>query len=348
MVDSYYNFGLPDEITKKMSDPVQCCLAGKYMNCPENNARFDLTKCNYYMAQRCASNWDDKCDLYLQQNIEPSFLEQVIKYKYCILDESDPNNKCIKVCEPFNNSAPYSPLVCSYYGSKFLPRDSKLFDLAGDFSATAKLRDTSPVKYTDCAVTCNNFKEIPSNDKVLDLCLRDGNCSSVLQHMAIYAKVNNIPVNHEGFKKFMNSYVNLPTKYVSAAPILPPPVLQSSYMNIKPQPLDMINTERQLNTVENPSMVNERPVVGQGVPVYELENIAYEPKTAKTIPVQLSQQELEKIPTSMSSCYDKSSSSYKDEDRYEKNQGDSGCSILIIIALLMIIIYLIYKNNKNN
>jgi hypothetical protein len=167
--------------------------------------------------------------------------------------------------------------------------------------------------------------------------------------MAIYAKVNNIPVNHEGFKKFMNSYVNLPTKYVSAAPILPPPVLQSSYMNIKPQPLDMINTERQLNTVENPSMVNERPVVGQGVPVYELENIAYEPKTAKTIPVQLSQQELEKIPTSMSgSCYDKSSSSYKDEDRYEKNQGDSSCSILIIIALLMIIIYLIYKNNKNN
>jgi hypothetical protein len=119
-------------------------------------------------------------------------------------------------------------------------------------------------------------------------------------------------------------------------------------MNIKPQPLDMINTERQLNTVENPSMVNERPVVGQGVPVYELENIAYEPKTAKTIPVQLSQQELEKIPTSMSSCYDKSSSSYKDEDRYEKNQGDNGCSILIIIALLMIIVYLIYKNNKNN
>lgn len=346
MVDSYYNFGLPDEITKKMSDPVQCCLAGKYMNCPENNARFDLTKCNYYMAQRCASNWDDKCDLFLKQNIEPTFLEQVIKYKYCILDESDPNNKCVKVCEPFNNAAPYSPQVCTYYGSKFLPRDTKLYDLAGDFSATAKLRDTSPVKYTDCAVTCNNFREIPKNDKILDLCLKDGTCSTVLQHMAIYAKVNNIPVNHEGFKKFMNAYVNVPTKYVSSAPILPPPVNQSAYMNIKPQPMDTINTEQQLNTVQNPSMVNQRPVVGQGVPVFELENIAYEPMTAKTIPVQLSQQELERIPTSMPQCY-QSSSSYNDEDRYKEKKSECGSTTtLLIIMLLAIIFYLLYKNNK--
>jgi hypothetical protein len=144
----------------------------------------------------------------------------------------------------------------------------------------------------------------------------------------------------------MNAYVNVPTKYVSSAPILPPPVKQSAYMNISPQPMDTINTEQQLNTVQNPSMVNQRPVVGQGVPVFELENIAYEPMTAKTIPVQLSEQELERIPTSMPPCY-QSSSSYNDEDRYKENKSE-GCStmMLLIIMLLAVICYLLYKNNK--
>lgn len=213
---NYYKFGINTPVEKSFSDPVQCCLAGRYLNCPENSQRFDATMCNNYMVQRCAKNFDDKCDLFLKQNYERdsvrnygdfTFVEEMAAWKYCTLDKSDPNAKCVQLCEPFNPAAQTSPTVCSIYGTEIFRKDNKLYDIAGDFNATAKLNNTSPIKISKCPIVCDGVKKVEKDDKIMNLCLATGKCQSVLQNLAKYVVEKNIPVENEGFKKWMDFYM---------------------------------------------------------------------------------------------------------------------------------------------
>ena len=73
MSDYFEKYGGKNPITEKNADPVQCCLEGSYLNCPENPWRFEKGLCQNFMGQRCARGWDKYCDLYLDQQSTADF-----------------------------------------------------------------------------------------------------------------------------------------------------------------------------------------------------------------------------------------------------------------------------------
>lgn len=220
MSNGYFEFGVNKPIETKFTDPVDLCLANNFFNLKDNPlVQGDATLCNNYMVQRCAKGWDDKCKLFFNQNIDPTFLLEVAKYKYCTLD---PKSNCWEVCKPMNPLAQSSPNVCKVYGNQFYVKDSELYDLAGNFSLTSKLRNTSPVTFTKCPVLCQGVEKIEAKDPVMDACLATGQCQEVLQNLAIYASENNLPVAHEKFREFMNSYIMNKAPIVPANEVAPP------------------------------------------------------------------------------------------------------------------------------
>lgn len=226
---NYYDFGLNEPVEKKYLDPVDSCLAGKLFK-TDNPLRFQATLCNDYMSQRCAKNWDDKCQLFFEQSVgdstkydvknfgDKTFLEDVARNKYCTLDQNDPNAKCYQICEPWNPIAQTSPEVCKTYGSVVYQDNSYLQDIAGDFPATAKLRTSSPIKISKCPVLCEGVNKIEKDDPVIKRCLENGQCQDVLQNLAIYAYEKNLPVENIEFKKFMDSFITAPPKPSTAVP----------------------------------------------------------------------------------------------------------------------------------
>jgi hypothetical protein len=221
MDNSYYKFGINQPVPKDVSDPVQSCLVNSKYFSTANPLRFDAELCGNFMTQRCASKWDDKCDEFLKQSADkyvpfnvgslpPSeFIEIVARKKYCMLDKDDPNAKCVELCEPMNPVDQTSVQVCSIYGTEIYQDQQHLQDIAGDFPATAKLRNVSPIKITKCPVLCNGVDKIEKDDKVIDMCLTTGRCMDVMQQLAEYAKKNNITVDNEKFKKYMEYYTAL-------------------------------------------------------------------------------------------------------------------------------------------
>lgn len=204
-MSGYFDFGVNEPIEKKFTDPVDLCLANNFFNLKDNPlVQGDATLCNDYMVQRCAKNWDGKCKLFHEQRIDPTFLLEVAKYKYCSLD---PNSNCWQVCKPMNPLAQYSPNVCKVYGNQFYAKDSELYDVAGNFSLTSELRTTSPLTFTKCPVLCQGVDKIAKDDPVIDECFKTGKCQEVLQNLAIYASEKNIPVENEKFRDFMNNYI---------------------------------------------------------------------------------------------------------------------------------------------
>ena len=204
-MSGYYDFGVNKPIEAKYEDPVDLCLANNFFKLKDNPlVQGDATLCNDFMVQRCAAKWDDKCKLFLDQYIDPTFMQEVAKYKYCTLD---PNSNCWQVCKPMNPLAQYSPNVCKVYGNQFYMKDSELYDLAGNFSLTSKLRNTSPLTFTKCPVLCQGIDKIEKDDPVMDECFKTGKCQEVLQNLAIYASEKNIPVENAKFKDFMNNYI---------------------------------------------------------------------------------------------------------------------------------------------
>lgn len=221
MENQYYKFGLNKPVPLDVSDPVDCCIGNKYMNCPQNPLRYDNLMCNNFMIQRCAKNWDSKCTQYLKESVQPylpknlnvlppdAILEEIARTKYCMLDKSDPNAKCVELCEPLNPVDQTSAQVCSIYGTEIFQDDSLLKDIAGDFPATAKLRNTSRVRIGECPIICTGVDKIQKDDPVIDMCLSTGKCADVMQQLADYANKNNIPVENEKFKNFMDYYTSL-------------------------------------------------------------------------------------------------------------------------------------------
>jgi hypothetical protein len=204
-MSGYYDFGVNEPKEKKFTDPVDLCLANNFFNLKDNPlVQGDATLCNDYMVQRCAAKWDDKCKLFLDQYIDPTFMLEVAKYKYCGLD---PNSNCWQVCKPMNPLAQYSPTVCKVYGNQFYAKNSELYDVAGNFSLTSELRTTSPLTFTKCPVLCQGVDKIEKDDPVIDECFKTGKCQEVLQNLAIYASEKNIPVENAKFKDFMNNYI---------------------------------------------------------------------------------------------------------------------------------------------
>lgn len=214
--DDYSKFGksYPDFPTEP--DPVTCCLPGNFMTC-HPTAQMGL--CPEYMSQRCAQNWDDKCDLYL--NSTPKIREFVLKTadkKFCKLA---PNSACDIKCQPFNPIAQDSPQVCTYVGDETLIDPSRVEDIGYYWPVTI-----SPYYMGKCERDCTMQSQIDINDPVIDNCLNYRLCADTLT--SICKVMDNTKILHPGLKTFCDK---LPPTWPSD-----PPTVSTSLFSISSTP----------------------------------------------------------------------------------------------------------------
>jgi hypothetical protein len=172
----FATFGKPFTNNNPETDPGQCCLPGSFLNCP---MVADLNACPKYMADKCASKWDNTCDLYVN-NIETenkfqNFIRNVADKKFCRLADG---SSCKKVCQSFNpitndNSHQY----CEYWGNEVLKNTRDSIDVG--LNNTINI---SPDYMGKCQKTCDLLKpdEITNNDYIVNTCLKFGFCNDIL------------------------------------------------------------------------------------------------------------------------------------------------------------------------
>lgn len=111
------------------SDPADCCVSDNRFNCGDSSP-FNgphSSACRQYMAQRCALNWDEKCDA-LAQNCDshvpgegtPLYTKEGDRLIYNTLLAryfyTPENCDCVKVCTLFDDQKPNGPVMCKYEG----------------------------------------------------------------------------------------------------------------------------------------------------------------------------------------------------------------------------------------
>lgn len=222
-MDKNYNPYILEENTSSnlevdSKDPVNCCLDGNFLDCPENPYRFKKDTCPEYMAQRCARNFDDKCDLFLKQLDDKDlnstdgglFIRKVAEHKYCRLDTEDPEAHCATVCEQVNPLAPAgSATVCRTIGASIFRDPEQLYNLSKDFAQTANLESTAPVKYGKCPKVCDilNLNDFSNSDKVLNECLDRGVCQDIMMDLSKNIVKNNIQFSNDRLNNYINQYI---------------------------------------------------------------------------------------------------------------------------------------------
>ena len=60
--NEYAEFGKPYAAFPETEDPFDKCLPGNWVSNPKTA---QLSLCQPYASQRCANNWDESCDIYL-------------------------------------------------------------------------------------------------------------------------------------------------------------------------------------------------------------------------------------------------------------------------------------------
>lgn len=192
----YSDFGKP--YSPIDNDPVDCCLPGSFMDCPKVA---DLGLCPSFMAQRCAKNWDKKCNMYadsLDTVKQRDFIRSTAGKKYCQLS---PDSSCSKMCQPFDPIAQDSPQVCQYVGNEVLKNSNDSVDIGWYYPV-----NISPDYMGTCQQTCNvvNPSDIIPSDPVINNCLKYGYCNDILTNICQLAGDNNIKITHPELISFCN------------------------------------------------------------------------------------------------------------------------------------------------
>lgn len=196
--DSYSDFGAPYKSYPIISDPVDVCLPGSYMN-PERSSDLDLNNCPIYMSQRCAVSWDDKCDLYINSLDDPvllrNFLRDTAGKKFCRLN---PDSTCKTLCQPFNPIAQESPSVCSNVGKDVLKNANDDIDIGWYLPVNMSPDYMS----SSCSQTCDKvgISAVNPNDVVVTACLKYGFCNDILTNMCQLS--NGTTSSHAGLQRF--------------------------------------------------------------------------------------------------------------------------------------------------
>ena len=202
-------------ISLREADPVNCCLDGYFFNCPENPMRFEKGMCNDYMAQRCARNWDNYCDLFLEQvdskdvngKASGDFLAKAAEFKFCRDDTTNPNSHCITACELVNPLAPGGAVVCKSVGETVYRDQNQLYNISTDFSQSEGLNTTAPLKVTSCPKTCDLTQSIDNSNRILNECLDRGVCQPEMMNLAENIVKNKVVNNNQRLAQFINQYI---------------------------------------------------------------------------------------------------------------------------------------------
>jgi hypothetical protein len=217
MSDYFQKYGGKNPITEKSADPTNCCLEGMYLNCPENPWRFEAGLCQQFMGQRCARTWDNKCDLYLEQQgsadftgkKSSNFLFEAFTSKYCRDDTTDPNNKCYTRCEMMNPLSPAGAVVCKSYGNNAYRKIDDLQAVSTNFLSDARLDSTSPLYVHKCPKTCDilSLNDFGEDNRLLNEVLDRGVAQAGLMNLAENVVKNSIPVTNTRFLNFISKYI---------------------------------------------------------------------------------------------------------------------------------------------
>jgi len=178
-------------------DPADCCLEGG--SCTD----FNNGNCEEFMTQRCARNWDSKCDVYLLR-LDGSrdgneFIRNVASKRYCRDKNNNKNSSCVTSCE--NGS-------CSLVGDDSYKNPVKLYDISKNFGSL-KDDEISPLKTSQCKQVCDilNLSSFGDDDRVLNECLDRGSCGDVIMGLSENIVLNNIPYTNRRLKKFIDDYI---------------------------------------------------------------------------------------------------------------------------------------------
>ncbi len=183
--------------------PEDCCIKNI------RDTGFKMEKCPEHMSQRCARNWDDKCDIYLLQLDDKregnDFINLVASKKYCRSVSSNNDETCVK---SYNNGFYSQEDETAYTDPQKLLSVSDNFGNLRDFIVEGKAEIT-PLKAGKCDKKCDilNLANFGNNDRVLNECLDRGSCQEVMMNLAENLTVNNIDVKNERMKKFISGYI---------------------------------------------------------------------------------------------------------------------------------------------
>ena len=214
----YSKFGQSNPITLDEIDPVDRCIGNTYFNktgITGNNMQNDF--CPRFMAQRCASKWDQYCDIYLNtsktdmggyKHINKNFLNETARKKYCRINTDSPMSQCSLRCESFNPTGQSSIEICEPIGTKNWLDTKNEVDLSGNFYQTARLNPISPLYMDKCPETCdakniNTEDALTNDDMVLNKCIEHGACNNILMDLAYNTVKNNINVTNDAFNKII-------------------------------------------------------------------------------------------------------------------------------------------------
>ena len=182
--------------------PEDCCIRNI------RDAGFKLEKCPEHMAQRCARNWDDKCDIYLLQLDDKregnDFINLVASKKYCRVT----NNKDEACVKSYKDGTYVQEDETSYTDPQKLLSVSDNFGNLRDFIVEGKAEIT-PLKAGKCDKKCDilNLANFGNDDRVLNECLDRGSCQEVMMNLAENLTINNIDIKNERMKKFIKGYI---------------------------------------------------------------------------------------------------------------------------------------------
>lgn len=167
-----------------------------------------LQKCPEHMAQRCARNWDDKCDIYILQLDDKregnDFIDLVASKKYCRVT----NNKDEACVKSYKDGTYVQEDETSYTDPQKLLSVSDNFGNLRDFIVEGKAEIT-PLKAGKCDKKCDilNLANFGNDDRVLNECLDRGSCQEVMMNLAENLTINNIDIKNERMKKFIKGYI---------------------------------------------------------------------------------------------------------------------------------------------
>ncbi len=316
MSQYYEKYGGNNPITQKNADPVQCCLEGSYLNCPENPFRFEKGLCTKFMAQRCARGWDQYCDLYIEEQSSADFtgkkvdefLTEAFTSKFCRDDTSDPNSKCYTRCEMLNPLASNSAVVCKTYGNNAYRDVNQVQAISTAFLLDAKLDAATPLSVHKCPKTCdilsiNNFDE---NDRVLNEVLDRGLVQSGLMNLAQNIVKHGTKVNNSRLQNFIDKYI----------------------MTGNNQP----NLAAQLGKTNVISTANFPTPISSTIPAESVVSTSSEP-ASNSLPINLNKSQREGFEVGDAQ-----------EDKMKKGKGRQ--RMMLILLIVIIIGYLIYLAKK--
>ncbi len=181
--------------------PEDCCIKNIH------DTGFKLEKCPDYMSQRCARNWDDKCDIYMLQLDDKrdgnDFINLVASKKYC--RSVGGNGTCVN---SYKDGIYVEENESAYTNPQNLLSVSNNFENLRDFVVEGKAEIT-PLKAGKCDKKCDilNLANFGNDDRVLNECLDRGSCQEVMMNLAENLTINNIDVKNERMKKFIKGYI---------------------------------------------------------------------------------------------------------------------------------------------